>query len=419
MEETPSSSDIWSSASPAGAVFPLSPRDPSEIMEKGLRETVSRAEREAVVLVDRSLTPVFSNQKFRSLWEIPEKEATRDNLLSALQNSLIVPEGMKERFEEIESGEAGDFTEILKLKNGRIFSWANRPLDGDGWSWSLFDVTEKIRHETILNFLSEELWEKKGDAYCEAIARTSGDLLKFPHVLIATREGDDQLKPEIFLSHGEIKEVESLSISDSPADRVFKERFVRIESEARRQYPDDPFLAAHEVESWFSMPLRNSGGEAFGFLAMMDEEKRMLTYEHFKLLKIMSVRLAGELQIEAHSQQAPEEVAAEPVVPENNPEEVRALFRSREEFVGRMSHEFRTSLNAILGFSQLMSLDENMSPDHQETLQIIRASGENLIEAVSDFVDISLIDGDAPHFNWSTIDLGKLLESVFNRFRSD
>ena len=82
--------------------------------------------------------------------------------------------------------------------------------------------------------------------------------------------------------------------------------------------------------------------------------------------------------------------------------EIAAAERSaaaRMEFLSRLSHELRTPLNAVLGFSELMLLDQAdaLSPNQQRRVQLIGGAGRHLLRLVDDVLDISSIDSG--HFS--------------------
>jgi CheY-like chemotaxis protein len=56
-----------------------------------------------------------------------------------------------------------------------------------------------------------------------------------------------------------------------------------------------------------------------------------------------------------------------------------------------MSHEIRTPMNSIIGFAGLL-LDSPMSRTAQRYLQIIRQSGNHLLQLVNDILDLSKLD---------------------------
>ncbi len=63
---------------------------------------------------------------------------------------------------------------------------------------------------------------------------------------------------------------------------------------------------------------------------------------------------------------------------------------AKTDFLARVSHEMRTPLNAVIGFSQLMQMDEQMAPTttHAYAGQI-RNAGEHLLALVNDLLDLS------------------------------
>jgi signal transduction histidine kinase/CheY-like chemotaxis protein len=65
--------------------------------------------------------------------------------------------------------------------------------------------------------------------------------------------------------------------------------------------------------------------------------------------------------------------------------------RAKSEFLSRMSHELRTPLNAVVGFGQLLEM-EDLDPDSKESVgQIIRA-GRHLLDLINEVLDISRIE---------------------------
>jgi signal transduction histidine kinase/ActR/RegA family two-component response regulator len=72
-------------------------------------------------------------------------------------------------------------------------------------------------------------------------------------------------------------------------------------------------------------------------------------------------------------------------------ESAEAANRSKSEFLSRMSHELRTPLNAVLGFGQLLELDE-LNPSQKESVEQIIKGGRHLLELINEVLDISRIE---------------------------
>ncbi|MGZ4958452.1 MAG: response regulator [Methylomonas sp.] len=86
--------------------------------------------------------------------------------------------------------------------------------------------------------------------------------------------------------------------------------------------------------------------------------------------------------------------------------------RAKSVFLANMSHELRTPLNAILGFSELLGRDPSLNRDQRESLQIVRHSGEHLLELINDVLDMSKIEAGRMVLEPKAVDLPMLLRDV-------
>ena len=91
--------------------------------------------------------------------------------------------------------------------------------------------------------------------------------------------------------------------------------------------------------------------------------------------------------------------------------------KAKSEFLAHMSHELRSPLNAILGFSQLMTHSPNLSEDHQENLRAISSSGEDLLDLINQVLDFSKIEAGRTTLYPTNFDLYRLLDDLDDMFR--
>jgi signal transduction histidine kinase len=76
-------------------------------------------------------------------------------------------------------------------------------------------------------------------------------------------------------------------------------------------------------------------------------------------------------------------------------ENLKQADQAKMSFLASMSHEVRTPLNAILGFSEMISLEifgKIEGEKNKEYLKIIRQSGEHLLTIINDILDISKLE---------------------------
>jgi len=65
--------------------------------------------------------------------------------------------------------------------------------------------------------------------------------------------------------------------------------------------------------------------------------------------------------------------------------------RAKSTFLSSMSHEVRTPLNAILGFSQLLKMDD-LNPQQSQNLEEIHIAGEHLLSLINEVLDLSKVE---------------------------
>ena len=97
-------------------------------------------------------------------------------------------------------------------------------------------------------------------------------------------------------------------------------------------------------------------------------------------------------------------------------ERAEAADRSKSEFLAVMSHEMRTPLNAVLGFSDLLLTTTTLDPQQITWLSSICTSSESLHTLINDILDFSKIEAGRFTLHPEPVTLLPLLNEVTDMF---
>lgn len=142
-----------------------------------------------------------------------------------------------------------------------------------------------------------------------------------------------------------------------------------------------------------------------------DEDGRIRSYQGF-------IRDIDDEKVK--EQLAAEKIAALEELEKSQTELKKALMDATEAnkaktiFLSNMSHDIRTPMNAIIGYTQLAQ--ENVGNDREvkDCLSTIRSSGEHLLALINDVLDMSRIESGKMNIQTAPCNLVKLVDDLKN-----
>jgi len=135
------------------------------------------------------------------------------------------------------------------------------------------------------------------------------------------------------------------------------------------------------------------------------------------LCTIVSENRQAALELTKANDELEQRVAERTSELEMAKEKAEVANQAKSSFIANMSHELRSPLNAILGFTQIMTRSQTLPPEHQESVGIINRSGEHLLTLINNVLDLSKIEVGRITLNEKNFDLHRLLDDIHDMFQ--
>lgn len=109
------------------------------------------------------------------------------------------------------------------------------------------------------------------------------------------------------------------------------------------------------------------------------------------------------LELELHQSKARAEASA-------------ALSRAKDEMISMVSHEMRTPLASIVGFTELLATREVTADQRKEYLAVMLQEGHRLTALINDFLDLRRIEGGHLTMRYAPADIAALIKRAVELF---
>jgi signal transduction histidine kinase len=100
-------------------------------------------------------------------------------------------------------------------------------------------------------------------------------------------------------------------------------------------------------------------------------------------------------------------------------EQLREANNTKQDFLAKMSHELRTPLNSIIGFTGVLLSGKagEVTEEQAKQLNMVRRSGQSLLQLVNDVLDISVAAAGRLSRDSDEVDVCAFLESAIGTMR--
>ncbi|OQX77718.1 MAG: hypothetical protein B6D61_06720 [Bacteroidetes bacterium 4484_249] len=93
--------------------------------------------------------------------------------------------------------------------------------------------------------------------------------------------------------------------------------------------------------------------------------------------------------------------------------------RLKTAFLQNISHEIRSPMNGILGFANLLLEPGLTGEDQHKYIEIIKSSGDRMLNTINDLMDISLIESNQMKVNVSDVYINEQIKYLYTFFKPE
>ena len=275
-------------------------------MEEALRQSEERYRKLVdnipdYILVHRNGEILFVNNAAATAFGYTKDELTGSNILQYLkpESVEVVGEMVQRRF----MGDLFPSYEITILtKDGehRIVEihGALIQYDGEPASLNIFsDITEQKKVDDAQLFLLRSDYIKNGETFFQSLARYIAKTLDMDYVCIDRLEGDLLTARTVAVYFdGVFEDNISYTLKDTPCGELVGKQICLFSNDVRHIFPKDLVLWEMKAESYIGTTLWGFDGKPIGLIAVIGRKTLSNSHLAESILKLVSVRAAGELE---------------------------------------------------------------------------------------------------------------------------
>ncbi len=173
------------------------------------------------------------------------------------------------------------------------------------------------------------------------------------------------------------------------------------------RFSDHPLVRSEPFVRFFAgVPLLSAEGAVLGTLCAMDCAPRPPPpFRDIGRLQALAALAVDEIQSRHHDRAALADA--------------EATATARSDLLADVSHEMRTPLNGIVGFTTLLKRDAALDPDALRTVERIEDAGRGLLSIVEDALDLSKFESGTVRLDVRPFSPSRLVEDAVALVRPD
>jgi PAS domain S-box-containing protein len=357
---------------------------------------------DAILVTDQKAKVIDFNERYLGMWKIPRgtlESRTLHEVWELMSQNFADPQRFVARLEDI-AALGQESTDLLELKDGRVFDRSSRALtlegEGAGRVWSFRDVTERHKFEITANRLA-------------ALVASSDDAIIGKDLNLIVTSWN--FGAERIFGYTAEEMIGTSIMRLIPPDRLEEETEIlaRIRRGQRLDHFETVRLAKDGRRLDLSMtisPIMDASGHVIGAskVARDISERKKAEEALKKAMEEAAVANRERLQLLDSEREARSQA--------------ERASRMKDEFLATLSHELRTPLNAVLGWANILRHGNLQGEELKQGLDIIERNARVQAQIIEDLLDMSRIISGKVRLDVQWIELPAVLNESIETLRS-
>jgi len=261
-----------------------------------------------------------------------------------------------------------------------------------------------VEIERLMALRSQEVLDTPAEEAFDRLTRLASELFETPICAVSLVDEDRQW----------FKSQVGLSISETPRSMSFCDHAIRgddvmVVSNAPEddRFADNPLVTgAPHIRFYAGAPLRLKSGHKLGALCVIDTEPREgLTDAEKRRLETLAKVVVDELELRLVARHLNQAKA-----------EAELATRAKAEFLATMTHELRSPLTSIIGFSGMLNASGLLEGRDKHFAERIQFASSGLLALVNDVLDLGKLEAGAVEIIRQPVELQSFLRDVTSLF---
>ena len=224
-------------------------------------------------------------------------------------------------------------------------------------------------------------------------------------------------EPSVIATSGMVDAAKGVQVDWTAFESLVREGASRPDVPVEEAGPIRQQLAALAGARFVSVvPIPIPDRQESAALVLLSDHRALFHASDLELLRALGAQTA--IVAERRAVMAEQEQLTERL--KTTVEALRSASAAKSDFVASMSHEFRTPLSAIIGFSELMAGEprdgENVTVP-VEWVEHVGRGGQHLLALVNDVLDLAKVEAGRLDLQREPIDVGRAVVEAVNGLR--